>query len=847
MSLHPDIQFSNIKKDNDEINRDEETPNLDSMGDELNSEEPVSFGTIPIKEESPVLISIDSEGVPQDLLEALVEIAIYCPHKNIYIHGIKFFEDKKDMNNRFETEFKLTFIEHESLEIGDLEVSCEFKKYKYFEVDIRYRRKIEAFKALGRILTIAFQTRTFTSGKLDWNYILRMLQFKEMAQFEDFCLMIDCSRNAVPTVSFVKAFLRYGALMGYTMLQLYTEDTYKIQGQAFFGFCRGGYTFEELKTIDDYAFHLGIEVVACIQTLGHLGQMLQWPENFKFKDTSEVILAGSEESYEQLEVMIKAATAPLRSKNIHIGMDEASGLGEGEYRRKFPMQDPSTIFINHLDRLREICDKLELKPMIWSDMLFCLSSNSVSLDGYYADCEPIKLSNNASKLNDLDLVYWDYYHTDFTYFRQKIDKHIELGQKNIWVAGGAWTWTRFWCSMPFSIRQTYISMKASKSSGSNVNKYMLTLWGDDGAECDYFSALPVMAYASLQAYTSETNIDTSLLRSYFAAICGGEFDAWYEASQLDELPFFLPSSDLDTLQPVTQGVGLPPNTSKHLLWEDPLYSIFSATYSELPLTEHYTKLYEYLNQKITEKSKLYPLNHRLMLPAYLAKVLSLKVDIRSNLVERYRICKNNNLESYFKGRLKDFSKDQLEQLRESIIQLWQYHRSMWHSSNKPFGWEVLEGRYGTLMTRFNTLSSRVTDYCDYGEKIKNVLEGAKVESYTVELVPDDNNALNSEPDVPIEELSSIILKESTDQFASTANKHDFANIYSQESNLQQSKIQPIQQFGVWPIHAFDELGSYDQSINTIPEFEIDIPSPYVLEAELMLINYYRATTVSRLG
>lgn len=45
--------------------------------------------------------------------------------------------------------------------------------------------------------------------------------------------------------------------------QLYTEDTYKIDGEPFFGYLRGGYTQEHLKEIDDYAFNLGIEVIPC--------------------------------------------------------------------------------------------------------------------------------------------------------------------------------------------------------------------------------------------------------------------------------------------------------------------------------------------------------------------------------------------------------------------------------------------------------------------------------------------------------------------------------------------------------------------------------------------------------
>jgi hypothetical protein len=65
--------------------------------------------------------------------------------------------------------------------------------------------------------------------------------------------MIDCSRNGVLTVETTKTLLRYFALLGINMCQLYTEDTYEIPGEPWFGYFRGPYTFDELKAIDDYA------------------------------------------------------------------------------------------------------------------------------------------------------------------------------------------------------------------------------------------------------------------------------------------------------------------------------------------------------------------------------------------------------------------------------------------------------------------------------------------------------------------------------------------------------------------------------------------------------------------
>lgn len=47
------------------------------------------------------------------------------------------------------------------------------------------------------------------------------------------------------------------------------------------------------------------------------------------KDTRGALLLKSEKTYELLENMIQSVSSPLRSKRIHIGMDEAEELGRG--------------------------------------------------------------------------------------------------------------------------------------------------------------------------------------------------------------------------------------------------------------------------------------------------------------------------------------------------------------------------------------------------------------------------------------------------------------------------------------------------------------------------------------
>lgn len=78
-------------------------------------------------------------------------------------------------------------------------------------------------------------------------------------------LMLDCSRNAVMTISMIKKFIDIMKKMGYTSLQLYTEDTYEVEKEPMFGYLRGKYTKDELKEIDAYAKSRSVELIPCVQ------------------------------------------------------------------------------------------------------------------------------------------------------------------------------------------------------------------------------------------------------------------------------------------------------------------------------------------------------------------------------------------------------------------------------------------------------------------------------------------------------------------------------------------------------------------------------------------------------
>ena len=194
---------------------------------------------------------------------------------------------------------------------------------------------------------------------------------EEKSEFKDICLMVDCSRNAVRNIRTVKKLIRNLAMIGYTCLMLYTEDTYEVDGEPMFGYLRGKYTKAEMQEMNAYANEWGIELIPCIQTLAHLNQLTRYKyTHFKCFDCSDILLVGEERTYELIDNMFRTLSQCYTSKRIHIGMDEAWLLGRGNYLNKNGLVPRFEILCSHLQKICEIAKKYGLKPIIWSDMFW---------------------------------------------------------------------------------------------------------------------------------------------------------------------------------------------------------------------------------------------------------------------------------------------------------------------------------------------------------------------------------------------------------------------------------------------------------------------------------------------
>ena len=168
-------------------------------------------------------------------------------------------------------------------------------------VDVTLEKKSQLFFVLNLLSTVL--------DRKDYDY-------KKTTSFEEITFMADCSRAAVLTVESCKKLIVLLAKLGYTALELYTEDTYEVEGEPYFGYLRGRYTKSELRELDAYAKEYGIELVPCIQTLAHLGNLFVWPCYDKVHDTYDCLLIDDEKTYALIEKMFASLRAAFTSGRI---------------------------------------------------------------------------------------------------------------------------------------------------------------------------------------------------------------------------------------------------------------------------------------------------------------------------------------------------------------------------------------------------------------------------------------------------------------------------------------------------------------------------------------------------
>ncbi len=500
--------------------------------------------------------------------------------------------------------------------------------------------------------------------------------YEEHPAYEDLCLMSDCSRNAVYHLDAAKRMIRYLAMMGFTAFMLYTEDTYEIPEYPMFGYMRGRFTQEELRAIDDYAAMFGIEVIPCIQVLAHLEHIFKWAAFDSVKDDNETLLVGADESYQLIDAMLKACRSSFRTDRIHIGMDETITLGSGKYRKLHGERSRSDIFLEHLNRVVEMCKQHGYKPMMWSDMFFC---NAFDEQYYVKDGE---IPQDVIDLvpQEVSLVYWDYYTSDEETVRHMMHCHKQFN-KPFYFAGGAWKWYSMTPRNYFSLGVNDVQLSIAREE--RLPMVIATVWGNGGSEASHFSVMPVLQQYAEYCYARGE--DREWVKTRFEQTYHMQFD--------DFMLIDSPNLLSDAFRNARVNFG-----PKQFLYNDPLLGLMDPH-----VKDYYTQEFADFADKLA-KVPNGQFSYLLLTTEKLCRVLSLKTTFSVDLRRAYANADRDTLRSIANERIPAIV-DALAEYHEAV-------RDEWCRDNKLPGLEVIESRLGGMRQRMLTTQLIINRYLD---------------------------------------------------------------------------------------------------------------------------------------
>lgn len=440
------------------------------------------------------------------------------------------------------------------------------------------------------------------------------------------------------------------------------------------------------RKLNDHADLYGIELIPCIQTLGHLGKYMRWSESADIRETSLELSVDKEESYRFIEEMAAQISGSFHSKRIHLGMDEAWGIGRGEASlKKYGLRDRQELFVKHLKKVVEITDRYGLKPMIWNDFVFCLNSET-GIDKYARNTEIPKDIMEAFPRN-VALVYWHYGEEVQGCDEWVLEKNLKFGN-DVLFAGGLMMWNIPLPDNMFSYYATEEGLTASKKLG--VREVFTTLWTYAALGCSHdTSYLHLQQYAE-HAYHKE--VTPEHLKSRFEACTGADFDAFWNMSQFSNI--------MDGREKEFGNYNERFHGQK-IMW----YDFFLGKYDEMlyryPMSGHYEKMRDYYAGLCAEDGRWSELYDRCRV---LFDFVARKSYVAENLVRAYK-CGNLAF-------LEDCVNNLLPGLLLSLDEVHEHFRKMWFDTRKAFGWEALDSRLGGMHARILTAKKRLEDYLE---------------------------------------------------------------------------------------------------------------------------------------
>ncbi len=319
-------------------------------------------------------------------------------------------------------------------------------------------------------------------------------------------VMLDVSRNKVPTLESLKQTVDLLATLKFNHLQLYTEHTFAYAGHEEAWRGSSPITPAEARELDAYCGERGIELAANQNCFGHLAHWLRLPRynalaeiegdaEWKFLEYPRKGPFSLCPALPKSEVFVRDLLSQLTpcfaSPLVNIGCDETFDIGWGRSRVEVVRRGGGeagrvSVYVEFVNRICTIVRELGRRPMFWAD---------------------IALSHPQS-LKDLprDLVGLAWGYEPDAVFGKWCDELRAAGMEP-WVCPGTSSWrsivgrtTERRENISAAAEQGFARAGEGVGTARRAPGFLITDWGDAGHHQQWPVAMIGLAHAAEAAW-----------------------------------------------------------------------------------------------------------------------------------------------------------------------------------------------------------------------------------------------------------------------------------------------------------------------------------------------------------
>lgn len=283
-------------------------------------------------------------------------------------------------------------------------------------------------------------------------------------------LMLDVSRDRVPTMAHLCSVVDTLASLKMNHLQLYTEHTFAYEGHEEAWVGHGAITADEMKRLDAYAQERGVELAANQNCFGHLRSWLElpryrhlaethgdwmfdvWPRSGPFS-----LCPTDDRSLEFVRGLISQLAPTLRSPYLNIGCDETYDIAYGRSKQIVEQLGRPRVYMEFVNKIATVARESGKIPMFWADIALShpeaielIPEDMVCLAWGYEPESPFKAWCNA----------------------------LNAKSRRAWVCPGTGAWRSF-TGRTFESEANMLNAAACDST-SGCDGFLLCEWGDTG-------------------------------------------------------------------------------------------------------------------------------------------------------------------------------------------------------------------------------------------------------------------------------------------------------------------------------------------------------------------------------